>query len=184
MGLDNTMDEKTATTRPESVATKDGSHNDANELEPVQTNNARPACFSSTVQEVLFVLTATMAIAMGALLTGSVTVISSFIGRDLGMTTAQITWIASATSLSSGALLLFFGKVADLFGRYCTIDLTRPVLTDVQAASPCSSGPCSCSLYSRLSLVSRRHPSRWMFYAESLVSSLPVPCLPPLASWV
>lgn len=33
------------------------------------------------------------------------------------MTTAQITWISSASSLSSGAFLLFFGKVADLFGR-------------------------------------------------------------------
>lgn len=33
------------------------------------------------------------------------------------MTTAQITWISSAGSLSSGAFLLFFGRVADLFGR-------------------------------------------------------------------
>ncbi|KAK0286538.1 hypothetical protein LTR91_014903 [Friedmanniomyces endolithicus] len=86
-------------------------------LEPVRTNNSRPACFSSTFQEVLFVLTATMAIAMQAMLAGSVTVASSFIGRDLDMTTAEITWISSASSLSSGAFLLFFGKLADLFGR-------------------------------------------------------------------
>lgn len=86
-------------------------------LEKVETNGGRPACFKSTVQEVLFVLTATMAIAMPAFLTGAVTVISSFIGEDLDMTTAEITWITSAASLSSGAFLLFFGRVADLFGR-------------------------------------------------------------------
>lgn len=86
-------------------------------LERVNTNNVRPACFKSTAHEVLFVLTATMAIAMTAWYTGGITVVSSFIGADLGMTTAQITWITSATSLASGAFLLFFGKLADLFGR-------------------------------------------------------------------
>ncbi|KAK5736800.1 hypothetical protein LTR17_007125 [Elasticomyces elasticus] len=86
-------------------------------LEMVETREGRPECFSSTLQEVLFVLTATMAIAMQAMLAGSVTVTSSFIGRDLNMSTAEITWISSASSLSSGAFLLFFGKLADLFGR-------------------------------------------------------------------
>lgn len=86
-------------------------------LHAVETNNVRPACFKSTFQEVMFVLTATMAIAMGALIAGSVTVTSSFIGKDLNMSTAEITWISSANSLSSGAFLLFFGKVADLFGQ-------------------------------------------------------------------
>lgn len=51
-------------------------------IEPVQTNSARPACFSTTLQEVLFVLTATMAIAMTSFLAGSVTVASTFIGRS------------------------------------------------------------------------------------------------------
>ncbi|KAF2861163.1 major facilitator superfamily transporter [Piedraia hortae CBS 480.64] len=80
-------------------------------------SNARPECFRSTIHEVLFVLTATMAVAMNSLLTGSITVTSSFIGKDLNMTTAEITWLASACSLSSGAFLLFFGRAADLFGR-------------------------------------------------------------------
>ncbi|QIX01381.1 hypothetical protein AMS68_006898 [Peltaster fructicola] len=86
-------------------------------LERVETTNVRPACFKSTIQEALFVLTCTMAIAMSAWLAGAVTVISSFVGADLNMTTAEITWITSATSLASGAFLLFFGKLADLFGR-------------------------------------------------------------------
>ena len=86
-------------------------------LHPVETNSVRPACFSSTIQEVLCVLTATMAIGMSAWLSGSVIVLSSFVGRDLDMSQAQITWIASSSSLTSGAFLLFFGRVADLFGR-------------------------------------------------------------------
>ncbi|OQN98188.1 hypothetical protein B0A48_15464 [Cryoendolithus antarcticus] len=86
-------------------------------LHAVETNNARPACFKSTIQEVLFVLTCTMAIAMPAYVAGMITVISSFVGRDLDMTTAEITWLTSSTSLASGAFLLFFGGVADLFGR-------------------------------------------------------------------
>ena len=77
----------------------------------------RPACFKNTLQEVLFVLTATMAIAMGTMAAGSVIVISSFVGKDLNMTTAEVTWIASASSLAGGSFLLFFGRVADLFGR-------------------------------------------------------------------
>ncbi|KAI5360202.1 putative major facilitator superfamily, MFS transporter superfamily [Septoria linicola] len=58
-----------------------------------------------------------MAIAMSSLLQGSVTVTSSSIGRDLKMSTAEITWITAASSLSAGAFLLLFGKLADLFGR-------------------------------------------------------------------
>ncbi|EGP83893.1 major facilitator superfamily transporter [Zymoseptoria tritici IPO323] len=86
-------------------------------IELINTNNGRPECFKSTTQEILFVLSATMAIAMSAFLTGAVTVTSASIGRSLDMTTAQITWITSALSLSSGAFLLPFGRVADLFGR-------------------------------------------------------------------
>lgn len=65
---------------------------------PFVDPEARPACFKSTAEEVLFVLTATMAIAMGSFLTGSITVITSFVGKDLNMTTAQITWMSSASS--------------------------------------------------------------------------------------
>jgi hypothetical protein len=54
--------------------------------------NARPTCFRSTLQECLFVMSVTMAVAMSSFLTGSITVMSSFAGRDLGMTTAEITW--------------------------------------------------------------------------------------------
>ena len=52
-------------------------------IEPIHTNNVRPACFKNTAQEILFVLTATMAIGMTSFLIGSVTVISSFVGKSL-----------------------------------------------------------------------------------------------------
>lgn len=78
---------------------------------------ARPECFRSTAQEILFVLTATMAVAMSSFTGGSVTVITSFVGRELNMTNAEITWVSASSFLSSGAFLLFFGSVADLFGR-------------------------------------------------------------------
>ena len=79
--------------------------------------NERPECFKSTLQECLFVLSVTMAVAMSSFLSGSVTVMSSFAGRDLDMTTTEITWMNASSALSSGSLLLFFGSIADMFGR-------------------------------------------------------------------
>ncbi|KAL1964504.1 hypothetical protein VTN77DRAFT_6930 [Rasamsonia byssochlamydoides] len=78
---------------------------------------ARPDCFSSTIEECLFVLTATMAIGQNSFYTGSVTGVTASIGRDLNMNSAEITWINAGAALSSGAFLLTFGKLADLFGR-------------------------------------------------------------------
>jgi hypothetical protein len=60
--------------------------------------DARPECFQSTFQECLFVLSVTMAVAMTSFLTGSVTVLSSFAGRDLDMSNAEITWMNAASS--------------------------------------------------------------------------------------
>ncbi|KAM0800480.1 major facilitator superfamily domain-containing protein [Usnea florida] len=77
------------------------------EEEP-STLNARPAIFRSTAQEILFIFTATMSVAMPSFLQGSTLVVSSFIKKDLNMTTSHLT---------CGSFLLFFGKVADIFGR-------------------------------------------------------------------
>lgn len=65
-----------------------------NEKDP----NARPACFKSTLQECLFVLSVTMAVAMTSFLTGAITVMSSFAAKDLGMTNAEVTWMNAAVS--------------------------------------------------------------------------------------
>jgi hypothetical protein len=61
-------------------------------------HGGRPEVFKSTLQEVLFVLTATMAIGISSMTAGSITVITSFVGKDLNMTTPEITWLSAASS--------------------------------------------------------------------------------------
>ncbi|CAI7648501.1 unnamed protein product [Penicillium glandicola] len=77
----------------------------------------RPKCFNSTLQECLFVLTATMAIGQQSFFQGCIIAVTASIGKDLKMSSAEITWISAGASLSSGAFLLTFGKLADMFGR-------------------------------------------------------------------
>ncbi|KAJ5605710.1 hypothetical protein N7510_008491 [Penicillium lagena] len=77
----------------------------------------RPKCFNSTLQECLFVLTATMAIGQQSFFQGAIVGVTASIGKDLNMNSAEITWINAGASLSSGAFLLTFGKLADMFGR-------------------------------------------------------------------
>ncbi|KAF7572073.1 hypothetical protein PtrM4_095730 [Pyrenophora tritici-repentis] len=52
-----------------------------------------------------------MAVAMTTFLQGAITIMSSFAAKDLGMSTAEVSWMNSGTSLTSGALLLFFGNI-------------------------------------------------------------------------
>lgn len=60
--------------------------------------NARPAVFRSTAQEILFIITATMSVAMPSFLQGSTLVVSSFIKKDLNMTTSQLTWMTASSA--------------------------------------------------------------------------------------
>lgn len=46
-----------------------------------------------------------------------VTVALPYIGADLGFTTANLPWILTAFTLCAAGFTLFFGRVADLFGR-------------------------------------------------------------------
>ncbi|OKL62154.1 hypothetical protein UA08_02382 [Talaromyces atroroseus] len=87
------------------------------DVAPLRDPNARPECFSNTFQECLFVLTSTMATGQSSFFQGAVIVVLAEIGKDLNMTSAEITWTTAGISLSSGAFLLSFGKVADMFGR-------------------------------------------------------------------
>ncbi|KAF9876104.1 aminotriazole resistance [Colletotrichum karsti] len=100
-----------------SPGTEDGeSQQGSTELRAAKPN-ARPKCFGSTSQEILFIITATMGVAMPNVLQGCTIVISSFVQAGLGMTTSEITWMTASSALTSGSFLLFFGKAADLFGR-------------------------------------------------------------------
>jgi hypothetical protein len=66
--------------------------------EHVSTASERPEYFKSTLQECLFVLTATMSIAMPSFLDGICIIISTVVAHDLQMTSAQITWISASSS--------------------------------------------------------------------------------------
>jgi hypothetical protein len=68
------------------------------DAQPISDPNERPPCFTSTIQECLFVLSTTLAVAMTSFLTGGVTVMSSFAAKELHMTNAEVTWMAASTS--------------------------------------------------------------------------------------
>lgn len=59
---------------------------------------SRPKCFTSTFQECLFVLTATMAIGQQSFFQGCIVGVTASIGSDLNMNTAEITWINAGSS--------------------------------------------------------------------------------------
>lgn len=58
----------------------------------------RPKCFSSTFQEVMFVLTATMAIGQQTFFQGCIVGVTASIGTDLKMNSAEVTWIIAGSS--------------------------------------------------------------------------------------
>lgn len=66
----------------------------------------RPKCFNSTFQEVLFVLTATMAIGQQSFYQGSIVGVTASIGKDLNMNSAEITWINAGASYVLRFLIL------------------------------------------------------------------------------
>ncbi|KAI9926682.1 hypothetical protein AWENTII_011301 [Aspergillus wentii] len=58
-----------------------------------------------------------MAIGQTAFFSGATIGITASIGDDLNMNSAEITWITAGAALTSGAFILTFGKLADMFGR-------------------------------------------------------------------
>jgi len=78
---------------------------------------SRPSCFNNVVSECLFVITTAFAIGQTSILNGALMVMTSRIQEGLKMNNSEVTWLVAGMSLTSGAFLLFFGRVADLFGR-------------------------------------------------------------------
>lgn len=68
------------------------------ENDSVNDSTERPKCFTSTFQEVLFVLTATMAIGQQSFFQGCIVGVTASIGKDLHMNSAEITWINAGAS--------------------------------------------------------------------------------------
>lgn len=80
------------------LCTDDGASEGENAASGVRDDfGRRPDCFKSTFQEVSFVFQATMATATSSFLTGVCLIVTASIGRDLGMTQGQISWITAST---------------------------------------------------------------------------------------
>lgn len=58
----------------------------------------RPDCFKSTVQEALFALQSTVALGLTSLLTGATVILTASIGRELGMTQGEVSWISASAA--------------------------------------------------------------------------------------
>lgn len=83
----------------------------------VQAVDQRPACFNNTIQEVSFVAQATVAMSTTTFLVGATSIVTASIGADLGMSQAEIVWIAAASTLTAGAFQLTVGQLSDMLGR-------------------------------------------------------------------
>ncbi|KAF4568237.1 hypothetical protein EYR40_010365 [Pleurotus pulmonarius] len=71
----------------------------------------------STTRSVLLIITCTFAMLVNSSNNTSVAIALPTIGAALNIEEAQLQWLVSAYSLSSGCLLILFGRLADLHGR-------------------------------------------------------------------
>ncbi|EMD32376.1 hypothetical protein CERSUDRAFT_118741 [Gelatoporia subvermispora B] len=78
---------------------------------------------------ILVVATCTTAMILNVANSAAVFLALPTMGRDLNIPAYRLQWISSAYSLSSGCLLLFFGRLADLYGRKLIFLLGSAFLT-------------------------------------------------------
>ncbi|TFY56781.1 hypothetical protein EVJ58_g7431, partial [Rhodofomes roseus] len=71
----------------------------------------------STLQTVGLITTCTAAMCLNNALNTAVAIALPTMGKEVGIPQYRLQWVISAYTLSSGCLLLFFGRLADLYGR-------------------------------------------------------------------
>jgi len=71
----------------------------------------------STLSAILLVATCTLPMILNTASSQSASIALPTIGRELNIVEYKLQWIISAFGLSSGCLLLLFGRLADLYGR-------------------------------------------------------------------
>ncbi|KAI6037704.1 major facilitator superfamily domain-containing protein [Pisolithus marmoratus] len=71
----------------------------------------------SLTRAIALVATCTTAMVVNVSNSTAISISLPMIGRDIGIPEDQLQWLLSAYALSSGCLLLFFGRLADLHGR-------------------------------------------------------------------
>ncbi|KAI0078556.1 MFS general substrate transporter [Panus rudis PR-1116 ss-1] len=70
-----------------------------------------------TFKTVCLIMTCTAAMILNTANATAISIALPTIGRDLNIVEYKLQWLVSAYSLSSGCLLLFLGRLADLYGR-------------------------------------------------------------------
>ncbi|KAG1736335.1 major facilitator superfamily domain-containing protein [Suillus lakei] len=68
-------------------------------------------------RSIFIIVTCTAAMVVNATSTSSVSISLPTIERDLNIKEEQLQWLVSAYTLSSACLLMFFGRLADIYGR-------------------------------------------------------------------
>ncbi|KAG2341241.1 efflux transporter [Suillus weaverae] len=68
-------------------------------------------------RSIFIIVTCTVAMVVNTANTSSISISLPTIQRDLNIKEEQLQWLVSAYPLSSGCLLLFFGRLADIYGR-------------------------------------------------------------------
>ncbi|KAI0761550.1 efflux transporter [Trametes elegans] len=74
-------------------------------------------------KDVILICTVTLAMILNTANNTAVAIALPTLGRELHIVEYKVQWIISAYSLSSGCLLLFLGRLADLYGRKITFIL-------------------------------------------------------------
>lgn len=84
---------------------------------PGKEVDARAAEREWTTVKVFLVLTCTSAMLLNIASSSAAGIALPQIGRDFNVEEDKLQWVVSTYSLSSGCLLIFFGRLADLYGR-------------------------------------------------------------------
>lgn len=98
----------------------------------------------SLLRDVALVATCTTAMVVNVSNSTSIAISLAMIGRGLNIQEDQLQWLLSSYALSSGCLLLFFGRLADLYGRKKAFLLG--MLTQVIFAVGCGFAPNGITL--------------------------------------
>ncbi|KAI1786590.1 efflux transporter [Ganoderma leucocontextum] len=119
----------------------------------------------SKTKDFLLIGTVTLAMILNTANATAVSISLPTIGRDLNIIESKLQWIISAYSLSSGCLLLFLGRLADLFGRksafilgcawmgilglgcsFAQNEITMDILRALQGIGPAAAVPASLGI--------------------------------------
>ncbi|KAM5544030.1 hypothetical protein V8D89_002216 [Ganoderma adspersum] len=138
---------------------------DASSMTSIQKDDPATHLKRSRAKDFLLIGTVTLAMILNTANMTAVSISLPTIGRDLDIPESKLQWIISAYSLSSGCLLLFLGRIADLYGRKITFmlgcvcmgifglgcgfaknEITMDILRALQGIGPAASVPAALGI--------------------------------------